>query len=291
MSEHVLMPQFSESLVEGTVTAWLKEPGDQVRAGEDLVVVSTDKIEAEVPAPCDGVLLRIAVSVGETVKVGTVLATLGQPTADERRAFMRVRASADVREVPPMLQSVCMPQLSSVMTEGTVCAWLKHPGEQVRQGEDLFVVSTDKVEAPVPAPCGGVLQSTVVAAGDTVEVGTILAFVGQGAPRTDAPSRRAETPRSAETSAAWTGAVGLPENVSVPQLGESMVEATVTAWFKRAGDLVRKDEDLLAISTDKVEMELPSPRDGVLVRIVAPAGARVRVGALLAVVGPTGRLP
>jgi pyruvate dehydrogenase E2 component (dihydrolipoamide acetyltransferase) len=73
MAEKVVMPQLGESIAEGTIVKWLKQPGDAVKKDEDLLVISTDKVEAEIPAPSSGVLVSIDVKEGETVDVGTVL--------------------------------------------------------------------------------------------------------------------------------------------------------------------------------------------------------------------------
>ncbi|MFQ5611906.1 MAG: dihydrolipoamide acetyltransferase family protein [Anaerolineae bacterium] len=79
MAIPIKMPQLGESIVEGTLVRWLKEPGDAVRAYEPLLEVETDKVVTEVSAPENGVLLQILVPAGETVAVGAVLAYLGQP--------------------------------------------------------------------------------------------------------------------------------------------------------------------------------------------------------------------
>src|SRR5215211_2102220 len=89
----VTMPQMGVSIAEGTVVAWKKEPGDTVEADEPLLEISTDKAESELPAPAAGRLAEVLVEVGETVDVGTVLATIetgaagdGQAPADEKPA-------------------------------------------------------------------------------------------------------------------------------------------------------------------------------------------------------------
>lgn len=84
MSTPVKMPQLGESVVEGTVARWLKAPGDAVAKHEPLLEISTDKIDTEVPAPADGVLLEIVVPEGTTVAAGALLATIG--AAGERAA-------------------------------------------------------------------------------------------------------------------------------------------------------------------------------------------------------------
>lgn len=77
MADKVIMPQLGESIAEGTIVRWLKKPGDDVKKDEDLLVISTDKVEAEIPAPSTGVLLAIDVEEGKTVAVGSVLGYVG----------------------------------------------------------------------------------------------------------------------------------------------------------------------------------------------------------------------
>ncbi|HEY8217666.1 MAG TPA: biotin/lipoyl-containing protein, partial [Acidimicrobiia bacterium] len=75
------MPQLGETVTEGTITRWLKQPGDPIRADEPLFEVSTDKVDSEVPAPTSGVLAEIRIAEGETAAVGTVLAVISDAPA------------------------------------------------------------------------------------------------------------------------------------------------------------------------------------------------------------------
>lgn len=77
MAENIIMPQLGESIAEGTIVKWLKEPGAAVKKDENILLISTDKVEAEIPSPREGVLINIAVGPGETVAVGTVLGQVG----------------------------------------------------------------------------------------------------------------------------------------------------------------------------------------------------------------------
>ncbi|WP_322807494.1 lipoyl domain-containing protein, partial [Thermanaerothrix sp.] len=77
MATPVIMPQLGESVVEGTVLRWLKQPGETVAEFEPLLEVSTDKVDSEVPSPASGVVLQILVPTGQTVRAGTVLAWIG----------------------------------------------------------------------------------------------------------------------------------------------------------------------------------------------------------------------
>ncbi len=76
MPTDIVMPQMGESIFEGTITKWLKKPGDKVQRDEPLFEISTDKVDAEIPAPASGVLQEIKVSEGNTVQVNTVVGTI-----------------------------------------------------------------------------------------------------------------------------------------------------------------------------------------------------------------------
>src|SRR5215472_15330660 len=76
MPTDIIMPQMGESIVEGTITKWLKKPGDKVQRDEPLFEISTDKVDAEIPAPASGVLQEIKVTEGTTVGVNTVVGTI-----------------------------------------------------------------------------------------------------------------------------------------------------------------------------------------------------------------------
>ncbi len=78
MPTDVVMPQMGESIVEGTLTKWLKKPGDKVQRDEPLFEISTDKVDAEIPSPSAGVLREIRAKEGDTVAVDTVVAAIGQ---------------------------------------------------------------------------------------------------------------------------------------------------------------------------------------------------------------------
>jgi pyruvate/2-oxoglutarate dehydrogenase complex dihydrolipoamide acyltransferase (E2) component len=85
MATVVRMPQLGESVVEGTILRWLKQPGERVAKHEPLLTISTDKIDTEVPAPVDGVLLEVTTPEGATVRAGTVIAAIGAAGESPRR--------------------------------------------------------------------------------------------------------------------------------------------------------------------------------------------------------------
>ncbi|MEU5823387.1 2-oxoglutarate dehydrogenase, E2 component, dihydrolipoamide succinyltransferase [Streptomyces sp. NPDC047803] len=213
-----------------------------------------------------------------------------------------------------MSVSVTLPALGESVTEGTVTRWLKAEGERVEADEPLLEVSTDKVDTEIPAPASGILSSIKVAEDETVEVGAELAVIddGSGAPAAEsapaaepaaapaeaaseapaAPSTETEAPAEAPSAEAATGASSASgTDVTLPALGESVTEGTVTRWLKEVGEEVAEDEPLLEVSTDKVDTEIPAPVAGVLLEIVVGEDETAEVGAKLAVIGAPGSAP
>jgi len=204
-----------------------------------------------------------------------------------------------------MTFSVTMPALGESVTEGTVTRWLKAEGDFVNVDEPLLEVSTDKVDTEIPSPVAGTLQKIVVGIDQTVAVGAELAVIADGAapaspapaaapaPVVEAPAPVAATPApvvEAPVSAPAAAAVVASSNgtiVTMPALGESVTEGTVTRWLKNVGDTVNVDEALLEVSTDKVDTEIPSPVSGTVLAIDVPVDSTVPVGARLALIGST----
>jgi 2-oxoglutarate dehydrogenase E2 component (dihydrolipoamide succinyltransferase) len=218
--------------------------------------------------------------------------------------------------------SVTMPRLGESVTEGTVTRWLKQEGERVEADEPLLEVSTDKVDTEIPSPAAGVLTRIVVGEDQTVDVGTELAVIdggdGASAPASGggqeaaeeapeqqgngrvqeeasappaaeeeadepAPAPAAQVAPSSEQQGGASGGESTP--ITMPALGESVTEGTVTRWLKQVGEEVAVDEPLLEVSTDKVDTEIPSPVAGTLLEIVVAEDETVPVGAPLALIG------
>ncbi|MFN2318551.1 MAG: 2-oxoglutarate dehydrogenase, E2 component, dihydrolipoamide succinyltransferase [Dermatophilaceae bacterium] len=222
-----------------------------------------------------------------------------------------------------MSERVTMPALGESVTEGTVTRWLKNVGDQVEVDEPLLEVSTDKVDTEIPSPVAGVLEEILVEEDETVEVGADLAVIGDGSggggsdaaddaaaqeedadepaeeeaeapaeePAAEEPQQTQEEPQQTQeeeqTSDGGSGGgeVSGGETVTMPALGESVTEGTVTRWLKQEGDEVAVDEPLLEVSTDKVDTEIPSPVAGTLTKIVAQEDDTVEVGGALAIIG------
>ncbi|WP_226352070.1 2-oxoglutarate dehydrogenase, E2 component, dihydrolipoamide succinyltransferase [Pseudonocardia sp. ICBG601] len=210
-----------------------------------------------------------------------------------------------------MAVTVEMPALGESVTEGTVTRWLKAEGDTVEVDEPLLEVSTDKVDTEIPSPAAGVLKRIIAGEDDTVEVGGELAVIGDAdeadgagsdSSSEQASSEKAEEPAETEPEQAEEeapkpssggsssgGGSGTP--VTMPELGESVTEGTVTRWLKQVGDAVEVDEPLLEVSTDKVDTEIPSPVAGTVLEHTVAEDETVEVGAQLALVGDGSAAP
>ena len=208
-----------------------------------------------------------------------------------------------------MTFSVTMPALGESVSEGTVTRWLKAEGDHVNVDEPLLEVSTDKVDTEIPSPVAGILQKIVVQIDQTVPVGAELAIIADSSESTApvqvaqvpaqaaAPVSVAETPAPVVTAPVTPPPVAAAQPaptasgsgtvITMPALGESVSEGTVTRWLKNVGDSVAVDEALLEVSTDKVDTEIPSPVAGTLLAIDVAVDTTVPVGARLGLIGST----
>ena len=204
-----------------------------------------------------------------------------------------------------MATSVEMPELGESVTEGTITTWLKKVGDTVEVDEPLLEVSTDKVDTEIPSPVAGVLLEILAEEDDTVDVGEVIAKIGDEDESGDSGSDDSadeavedEAEEAAEDEAAddeksedksekpkKSGGSGKATDVEMPELGESVTEGTITTWLKEVGDTVEVDEPLLEVSTDKVDTEIPSPVAGTLIEVLFDVDDTVDVGAVIARVG------
>ena len=208
MPTEVIMPQMGESIVEGTITKWLKKVGEAVEKDEPLFEISTDKVDAEIPSPAAGVLAEIKFAEGETVGINTVVAVLSEDGASAatkgsgqkpaEKAASKRDVAAEKPEQKPTGEAaktagepgpqpprgagdgveVVMPQMGESIFEGTITKWLKKVGDSVEKDEPLFEISTDKVDAEIPSPVAGVLTEIRAKEGETVQINVVVAVIG-----------------------------------------------------------------------------------------------------------------
>ncbi|WP_305764444.1 biotin/lipoyl-containing protein, partial [Corynebacterium sp. HMSC069E04] len=156
--------------------------------------------------------------------------------------------------------------------------------------------STDKVDTEIPSPVAGTLVEILAEEDDTVDVGAVIARVGDGsaaasekpAAKEEKAEEKKEEPKAEEKSEDKPAASGDATDVEMPELGESVTEGTITQWLKSVGDTVEVDEPLLEVSTDKVDTEIPSPVAGTILEIKAEEDDTVDVGEVIAIIGDEG---
>ncbi len=240
MPTDVIMPQMGESIVEGTITKWLKKTGDRVEKDEPLFEISTDKVDAEIPSPVAGVLTAIKFPEGVTVGINTVVAVISagsEETPAEPQA--EPVASTSSSGTP-----VVMPQMGESIFEGTITKWLKKPGDHVEKDEPLFEISTDKVDAEIPAPLAGVLSEIKVPEGSTVQINTVVAVIG-GSGATGPSVQTVELPSPVAAYAAATVSVPSQDVRSSPLVRriahENKVDLALVTGTGANGRITKED--------------------------------------------------
>jgi pyruvate dehydrogenase E2 component (dihydrolipoyllysine-residue acetyltransferase) len=204
---------------------------------------------------------------------------------------------------------VIMPKMGESINEGTIIKWHKKKGDTVKRDEIIFEISTDKVDTEIPSPTDGVLSEIKAKEGDTVEVGSVVAVIdSNGEVQTEEKKEKKKTgpeeekvheehlantvvekkeeqinavKEKAASQTVYSDDEDIVE-VTMPKMGESVMEGTIIKWYKKTGEKIKKDETLFEISTDKVDTEVPSPADGFVSEILVGEQETVEVGTTVA---------
>lgn len=208
-----------------------------------------------------------------------------------------------------MAEVILMPRLSDTMTEGVIAAWHKHVGDNVKKGDLLAEIETDKATMELESYQDGILLHIGTPDGGKLQVNDLLAILGKpgediselikqhsGGAAAPAPQPAPAAPAAAEpapAAAPATASTGLDisameEVVLMPRLSDTMTEGVIAGWHKNIGDTVKKGEVLADIETDKATMELESYKDGILLYQGAKAGEKILVNDLLCIIGKEG---
>ena len=209
MAEIIRMPKMSDTMEEGVIAAWLKKVGDSVKPGDILAEVETDKATMELESYDEGVLLYIGVKEKDAVPVNGVIAVIGEegedyqhlldggdapaekkteeaPKAEEKKGEekkaepAKSEAPAEKIDVSNINATVItMPKMSDTMQEGTIASWLKKVGDDVKSGEIIAEVETDKATMELESYDDGTLLYIGVEAGDSVAVDGVIAVIGE----------------------------------------------------------------------------------------------------------------
>jgi len=165
---------------------------------------------------------------------------------------------------------VVTPAAGESVTEGTILEWHVKVGDYIKVDDTIVEISTDKVDVELPSPGSGTVSEILVEEGETVTVGQVIARISVNGAR----------PAAVEAPAA--GPAAQIVDVLTPAAGESVTEGTILEWHVKVGEQIKVDDTIVEISTDKVDLELPSPATGTVSEILAEEGDTVMVGQLIA---------
>ena len=168
MAEIIIMPKQGLQMTEGLITTWLVQEGQEVKAGEPLFEMETDKLAITIDSTVSGTLLKILCEEGESAEVASPIAVIGAPGEDYEAALSgkpqapaaETAAPAAATAAPAAKQEgtiVIMPKQGLQMTEGLITTWLVQEGEEVKAGEPLFEMETDKLAITIDASASGTL--------------------------------------------------------------------------------------------------------------------------------------
>jgi multifunctional 2-oxoglutarate metabolism enzyme len=241
----IQMPAMGESVTEGTILEWHVSEGEEVSEGDTVVEVSTDKIDAEVPAPADGVITKIMAQPDDTVTVGQVLAQLDTNGVGNGAAPAAAAEPSGEEEDPETAPD----DSGQTQTEPSAA-------DEDDEGDGMVT--------------GGGEGDADIGQSDPEE----LLESAQGDSADDSPVPDGDD--GAAEASGETVAIGMPE------MGESVTEGTVLEWHVAEGDSIAEGDTVVEVSTDKVDAEVPSPASGTITKLLVEPDDVVKVGQPLA---------
>jgi len=269
----ITVPTLGESVTEATVGKWLKTAGDAVSKDDVLVELETDKVAVEVSAEAAGTLSEIVAQEGDTVEIGALLGRLGGANGAAKAAPAAAAPAATPAAAPSgggASVDVTVPSMGESVAEGTIASFTKQVGDAVSKDETIAEIETDKVALEVPASADGVIAEWLVAEGDGVTPGAVIARITAGAGGAAAAQPAAATPQASAPTA--TGE--RPVAPSVRRISaESGINPANIPGSGREGRATKADA-LAYVNTPKAAAapaEAKAPRD------IGPREERVRM--------------
>ncbi|TKK71919.1 pyruvate dehydrogenase complex dihydrolipoamide acetyltransferase [Ilyomonas limi] len=211
MAEEILMPRLSDTMTEGVIASWHKKVGDPVKKGDVLAEIETDKATMELESYKDGTLLHIGAGDGGKLQVNDLLAVIGNPGEDVSGIVAKhsggnqpapasaqppqekkeeaapapapqpapAANQAPAKDYSKMEEVVLMPRLSDTMTEGVIASWQKNVGDDVKKGDILAEIETDKATMELESYKDGKLLYQGAKQGEKIQVNDLLAIIGK----------------------------------------------------------------------------------------------------------------
>ena len=195
MAEVIKMPRLSDTMTEGVIAAWHKQVGDTVKKGDVLAEIETDKATMELESYQNGVLLHIGARNGGKLQVDDILAILGTAGEDISAllgapsaapvaapaatvAVTPAAPAANAVDLSTLEEVVLMPRLSDTMTEGVIAAWQKNVGDDVKKGDVIAEIETDKATMELESYKNGKLLYQGAKVGEKIQVNDLLCIIG-----------------------------------------------------------------------------------------------------------------
>ena len=288
--------------------------GDNIEADEGVVTVESDKASMDIPAPFEGEIVSLSVSVGDKIKEGDVIGEMkaaGGDSSDESTAEESSSDNASQEEAPkqdeaPKEESkseaapaasggsevieVAVPDIGSD-DEVDVIDVLVSAGDTIEKEDGLITLETDKATMDVPSTHAGTVKEVFISTGDKVKEGTVvikLEIAGSSSSSSESASSDASSEASApaaqesekQESAPAASASSETIEVAVPDIGEDG-EVDVIDVLVSAGDTVEKEDGLITLETDKATMDVPSTHAGTIKEVFIKAGDKVKQGTLV----------
>jgi pyruvate dehydrogenase E2 component (dihydrolipoamide acetyltransferase) len=287
----VFVPDLGEDEVE--VIELCVSPGDSVEAEDALVTVESDKASMDVPAPFAGTVKELCVNVGDKIKQSDLLAKLevagagAAPAAREPEApaapAAEPAAAAEPAPAPAASGAsqtieVTVPDIGDA-ADVDVIEILVSVGDEVQAEDGLITLETDKATMDVPCPQAGKVVELKVKEGDKVSEGSLVLLleVGGAAEASAPAAEAAPAPAAAPAAEASAPAADEEIEVTVPDIGDAS-DVDVIEVLVSEGDTVAVEDGLITLETDKATMDVPSPKAGVVTKLLVKTGDKVSMG-------------
>ena len=288
----VFVPDLGEDEVE--VIELCVSPGDSVEAEDALVTVESDKASMDVPAPFAGTVKELCVNVGDKIKQSDLLAKLevagagAAPAASEPEAPAAAEPAAPAAAAEPapapaasgasQTIEVTVPDIGDA-ADVDVIEILVSVGDEVQAEDGLITLETDKATMDVPCPQAGKVVELKVKEGDKVSEGSLVLLleVGGAAEASAPAAETAPAPAAAPAAEASAPAADEEIEVTVPDIGDAS-DVDVIEVLVSEGDTVAIEDGLITLETDKATMDVPSPKAGVVTKLLVNTGDKVSKG-------------
>src|SRR5690554_4097267 len=175
-----------DGIEEGKILEWKFKEGDKVKEGDTLVIVETDKVNAELPSPVDGVITKIGKQEGEMILVGETVVIIDDgtggevPAAASTPASTAAKAAAPASNGPKATYDFKFADIGDGIEEGKILEWKFKEGDKVNEGDTLVIVETDKVNAELPSPVTGTIVKRGKEEGEMILVGETVVLLDDG---------------------------------------------------------------------------------------------------------------